>query len=261
MVKIISRREWGAKHGRGSKGISRRNEVVGHITVNQEVPADASQSLEASLMRAVEDYVVRERGFDGFPYSFCGFQSGRMYEGRGWDYDGAHTQRGRNFSAYAIARYGHPDVEPSAAFQQSAREVCEQGIRLGKLGVDFLLSGHRDYWNKGCPGTPLYRRLAEWRPGSVITPEEEEYTMKKGHRDPAQVVVAKWRVNQFLHGEHDPRGAGKDYGITISGGYDDQMVAYVREVQKRLGYVTTGEFDPYTLSRVETVLRSRGFDV
>lgn len=236
MSVAVSRKTWGARYGRGRKGRDLRNELVAHITVNRELPADASQDLEAAAMRAVERYVVQQRGFDGFPYSFCGFQSGRVYEGRGWGYDGAHTQQGRNSSAYALARYGHPDVSPSAAFFATARKLCAEGIARGFLTAAFLISGHRDYWQKGCPGDPYYEQREQLRPGPTTSTGEDDDVLERNDSG-GEVTVLQWRINQLLHdGEANPRANGKDYGLTVDGVYGEDTERYVRHVQAGWGY-------------------------
>lgn len=247
MTIVIPRSAWGPSYGDGGTGRALRNELVTHITVNRELPATASMATEMAAMRGIERYVVQQRGFSGFPYSFCGFQSGRIYEGRGWRQDGAHTQRGRNQSAYALARYGDPNVEPSAAFLAAGRALCAEGIARGFLTSRFVLSGHRDHWPKACPGDPLYRRREELRPGSggVTLPEQEDERMEydpKGEKkhQHGRVRELQHAASLFLYmsgGGEDLGGAPHDRGgshLKVDGVLGDQTVIALWHVHARL---------------------------
>lgn len=256
-MSVIPRAAWGARHGRYALGMRTRGETVIHITVNSEISASASQAVEAAAMRGVERYVVTQRGFRGFPYSFCGFQSGRIYEGQGWGRNGSHTQKGRNRSAYALARFGHPDVQPSEAFLAGGRRLFAEGLAQGYLSPGFRISGHRDHWPKACPGTPLYVRRGELRPSHAPTIEEED-VLQRGDKG-AEVTVLQWRINELLHGEADPRGAGKDYGLKADGDFGEDTEKYVRHVQAGFGYtMNAGKADAALLVRIERRLLELG---
>lgn len=257
MTFVIPRSKWGAKYGRYALGARTRSEVVIHITVNSEISANASQAVEEAAMRGVERYVVQRRRFHGFPYCFLGFQSGRMYEGQGWR-NGQHTQRGRNRTAFALARFGHPDVAPSAAFLASGRKLFAEGLAQGHLTAGFRISGHRDHWPKACPGTPLYVRREELRPSHGPTTIEEDDVLQRGDEG-AEVTVAQWRLMELLHGEADPRGAGKDYGMVVDGKFGPEMERYVRHVQAGFGYTKNpGKFDAWLGLRIERRLLELG---
>lgn len=95
--------------------------------------------------------------------------------------------------------------------------------------------------------------------GTTADPGDEEYTMKRNHPDRAQVTVAQWRINQFLHeGHHDPRSDNQDFGLVVDGQFGPNTESYVKHVQGKLRYATTGEWDPYTAMRVQEILIQRG---
>ena len=111
--KIILRGEWGAKHGRGADVSSKLpwQEVVIHTEAGSE-RKPGSFGLECGWIRAIENFHVNTRGWDGIAYSFLIAPSGRIFEGRGWGRSGAHTE-GRNSTAAAICFLGHGDKWPA----------------------------------------------------------------------------------------------------------------------------------------------------
>lgn len=174
MVKrrIVPRSEWGAQHGRGVPvhGNLPWGEVVFHTEAGAVRPQDwralASfdhDALNAAVreigkMRAVEHFHAVTLGWLGFGYSFYIAYDGTVFEGRGWGYQGSHTET-RNATAAGVCFEGHGDLERLTPEQiESARWLVAEGKRLGKLTRNVKISGHRDYSRKGktCPGLLVY---------------------------------------------------------------------------------------------------------
>lgn len=155
--RIIPRAEWGARYGRGSVGKKLRSEVIIHTTVTGLMSENASLASEASVVRGMENYHVKNRGFNGLAYSFCVSDSGRIYEARGWGRNGAHTQNGGNSSGYAIAFIGDGTKRaPSAKAWAAAKWLIGVGVEQGYITQGYRLTGHRDWWKKECPGDLIY---------------------------------------------------------------------------------------------------------
>lgn len=170
--RIVPRSEWGAQHGRGVPvhGNLPWGEVVFHTEAGAVRPQDwralASfdhDALNAAVreigkMRAVEHFHAVTLGWLGFGYSFYIAYDGTVFEGRGWGYQGSHTET-RNATAAGVCFEGHGDLERLTPEQvESARWLIAEGKRLGKLTRNVKISGHRDYSRKGktCPGNLVY---------------------------------------------------------------------------------------------------------
>jgi hypothetical protein len=138
----------------------------------------------ASIVRGIQAYQVRSRGWDDIGYNFLIDKCGRIFEGRGGGVGrsvlGAHTM-GFNANASAIAVIGtHGGVGVSATVRTAIATVAAYKLGAygnlpnGKVimtsgGSDrfakgrrvpfFRISGHRDAGQTECPGNALYAQI------------------------------------------------------------------------------------------------------
>jgi hypothetical protein len=162
-MELITRDDWGAKHGRGTERRSIRAGVVLHHFASPHVDCGVSQARECEIMRDVEHQHAAVNGWAGIGYHFVVFQSGRIYEGRGWERVGAHAP-GHNSTHYGIAlAIDGSNHEPTPAAIEAVKEVIAGAIRWGYLATDYTLMGHRDTKPTACPGDKVYARLGEFR--------------------------------------------------------------------------------------------------
>ena len=179
-MRIITRNEWGAKHGRGNDVSAKLpwGEVVIHTEAGAQ-RSPASETVEKGWIRNIEGFHAGpSRGWDGIAYSFLIAPSGRIFEGRGWGRSGAHTE-GRNSTAAAICFLGHGDKWPATEAQwASARWLIGEGIRLNKLKPAPLITTHAIYSGKGksCPGTLIAPHVVT-RLGGITGPSTGDTTM------------------------------------------------------------------------------------
>lgn len=181
---IIPRGDWGAQYGKGHKGAWLRTEVVVHTEAGALIPEDDPLTpvnegftfeQEAARMRSIERFHAVTRGWGRIGYSFVIFPSGRVYEGCGWGQTGAHTE-GRNSTTYGLCFAGHGDKQAATqAAWLAARAVVREGLELGALSRDYVVSGHRDYARKSCPGALIYPAIGSLRGlklGEEVTQED-----------------------------------------------------------------------------------------
>lgn len=101
-------------------------------------------------------------GFSDIGYNFLIGGDGNSYEGRGWDFQGAHTA-GHNKGSIGIAFIGLFDKSAPPENQlNAAKKLIEDGVRLGKLAKDYKLYGQRQFRNVISPGDALYKIIQEW---------------------------------------------------------------------------------------------------
>jgi N-acetylmuramoyl-L-alanine amidase len=138
----------------------------------------------AAIVRGIQAYQVRSKGWDDIGYNFLVDKCGHIFEGRGGGVGrsvlGAHTM-GFNTDASAIAVIGtydavrvSPTVERAiatvAAYKLGAYRNAPAGrVRLTSGGGNlypqganaylYRISGHRDAGRTDCPGDALYTQL------------------------------------------------------------------------------------------------------
>ena len=141
-----------------------------------------------AIVRGIQAYQVRTKGWDDIGYNFLVDKCGTIFEGRGGGVGrnvlGAHTM-GFNTNAAAIAVIGTYDsggVSPAvrtaiatvAAYKLGAAGNLPSGKVVyvsggsnkwakGRAVTLFRISGHRDAGLTDCPGDALYRQLPQIR--------------------------------------------------------------------------------------------------
>lgn len=111
------------------------------------------------------DRIAVNRGFLGISYIFVVFASGRIWKGRGFNREGAHTY-GYNDRAVGFVAAGNYEVEPTRkALLDGFGELICMAKRRKRATKDATVKGHRDMPNAAtvCPGKNLYVKLPKIR--------------------------------------------------------------------------------------------------
>ncbi|WP_250007350.1 N-acetylmuramoyl-L-alanine amidase [Actinoplanes sp. M2I2] len=142
----------------------------------------------AGIVRGIQAYQVRSRGWDDIGYNFLIDKCGTVFEGRGGGVGrtvlGAHTL-GFNADASSIAvigSYGGRSVTPRVRVMIAAVAAYKLGaygnppngrVVVTSTGADrfprgrrvpfFRIAGHRDAGQTACPGNALYAQLPSIR--------------------------------------------------------------------------------------------------
>ncbi|CAN8031698.1 unnamed protein product, partial [Ixodes persulcatus] len=95
-------------------------------------------------------------GWYDIGYNFLIGGNGLVFEGRGWDYVGAHTV-GFNNKSVSLGFVGdYSDKVPNIEMLQAALRLIECGIKLVKISDGYTLHGQRDANCRKCPGEVFY---------------------------------------------------------------------------------------------------------
>lgn len=87
---------------------------------------------------------------------------GNIYEGRGWDVEGAHTFN-YNHKSIGISFIGtFNSVQPTKAQLEAAQKLIQYGLESGKISRDYKLLGHRQCVKTESPGEVLYNIIKTW---------------------------------------------------------------------------------------------------
>jgi len=112
--------------------------------------------------RFIQAYNMDTLNWGQVGYNFMIGGDGRVYEGRGWDYIGAHTL-GSNSISIGIAFIGNfNQMEATKEQLNACLLLLEEGVRLKKLKPDYLIFGHRQLLETESPGDKLYNIIKTW---------------------------------------------------------------------------------------------------
>jgi hypothetical protein len=152
-MKVISRNKWDALPPKATprKMVSTTDGFFLHHTVGG---APSTVAEERQEMRNLQQTAFA-RGFNDISYSFVVFPSGRIYEGRGKNIEGAHTY-GYNDTAYGVAAAGNYDrSKPTKAMIESLKWLRRTYLRVGSKPI----RPHSSVYATACPGQFLRARL------------------------------------------------------------------------------------------------------
>ncbi len=184
----VSRAGWGADESLRSCTPSASSTIKGGILHTTATGNDYTAAQSPAVMRSMYAYHTRSRGWCDLGYNFVVDKFGTLFEGRYGGVDkavlGSHTG-GFNSYTFGVAMMGHHDyVAPSTAMLTTVQKVF--AWKLGLYGRDAtgttqytsagsakypagtvvtkpVISGHRDYSYKSCPGNLAYPLLPSIR--------------------------------------------------------------------------------------------------
>ncbi|XP_076221970.1 peptidoglycan recognition protein 3-like [Nomia melanderi] len=154
--KIITREEWKARPPVEREVMSTPTAyvVIHHGGIPQYCHDQQSCS---AIVRSYQNLHIDDRGWFDIGYSFVIGEDGNAYEGRGWDYVGAHAP-GYNTQSIGICVIGDfSDFLPNEAALQALNGLIEYGVSLGKISKTYQVIGHRQVRNTVCPGEEFYK--------------------------------------------------------------------------------------------------------
>ncbi|KAM6957102.1 peptidoglycan recognition protein 6 [Aplochiton taeniatus] len=161
---IIPRCAWEAKPYRGTPtplSLPLSNMYI-HHTYTPSSPCLSFQQCSED-MRAMQRFHQDDRGWDDIGYSFVAGSDGYIYEGRGWQWQGAHT-KGYNSKGYGVSFIGdYSSSLPSQRAMELVRDrLASCAVGGGRLVSNFSLYGHRQLVDTTCPGDALYSEIKGW---------------------------------------------------------------------------------------------------
>lgn len=178
---IVSREQWGARPWRGSVrrvGTAERRQVMFHY----HGPKPRHQHGTA-VPHDIESIHLANR-WVGIGYNFVIDMDGRVYEGRGYDIQGAHCP-GYNRSAWGVQIAVGMDQVPTQAAFRAAKELYDHLCQ--RAGYKLKAMGHRDGKSTSCPGEPIYQWLGEGMP----LDEEAEEPKRRPRMKQAELLLAE----------------------------------------------------------------------
>lgn len=146
-MKIVSRSQWGARVGPNTpRPLSR---LTGFYVHYHGGPPPASTG---SWVPKNIEAIHLGNGWQGVGYHFVVDQAGTIYEGRGWDYVGAHSPP-HNTDGLGVYVAVGGDQQPTEAAKRSVRWLYDEACR--KTGKTLYKRWHGYDYPTACPGPHL----------------------------------------------------------------------------------------------------------
>ncbi|XP_056609265.1 peptidoglycan recognition protein 6 [Triplophysa dalaica] len=161
---IITRSQWGAAAYIGSP--TYLSLPVPYLFIHHTYePSKPCTTFEqcASDMRSMQKFHQQTNGWDDIGYSFVAGSDGNLYEGRGWNWVGAHT-KGYNSKGYGVSFIGDftSSLPGKSAIDMVRYDFTKCAVDAGGLSSSYSLYGHRQATSTDCPGNTLYQEIQSW---------------------------------------------------------------------------------------------------
>ncbi|MFC7527477.1 N-acetylmuramoyl-L-alanine amidase [Actinoplanes sp. GCM10030250] len=203
--KLITRAGWGANEGIVKEGPAYTGGIQVVFVHHTATGNNYSCGETASVVRGIQAYQVKSKGWNDVGYNFFVDKCGKIFEGRRGGVNrsvlGAHTL-GFNNNASAIAVIGNfgavpiPAAAKASVAQLAAYKLGAWGsppagrvallsggsdrYPAGRTAVLNRISGHRDTGKTECPGNSLYAQLPSIRAVAGAAPAGLEYAKLTG---------------------------------------------------------------------------------
>lgn len=241
-VHVTPRTDWGGpRDAPGHATAGGKLLVVIHHSHRPHRECGVALAREEADVLGMHEY-HKGKGWGGISYNFLVFQSGNVYEGRGWGRTGAHTV-GRNSSSVGICLVIDGEAHaPTQAAVEATLALIADGVRLGHIAQTHARAPHDRFQNKVCPGervkdsgliggtVPPVTRDAAVRPMPTLREGDG------GTSDPADIYEAVRELQRRLAMPSHLR----------TGFFGPLTDAAVRDFQKSKGLVDDGIVGPMT---------------
>jgi len=161
--KIVKRSEWGALEPR-HPATKLDSLPATYVIISHTASTPCLTNMKCIYhLRNIQTLHMKQYGWDDIAYNFIVGGNGKVYEGRGWDVEGAHTKNWnkRSIGIAFVGEFGakNPTEEQIAA----AKKLLEIGIEEKNLDNNYKLIGQRQVINSKSPGSKLYDIIKTWK--------------------------------------------------------------------------------------------------
>ncbi|KAL8164610.1 UNVERIFIED_CONTAM: hypothetical protein K2H54_054362 [Gekko kuhli] len=162
---IIPRCMWGAQPYKGTP--AQLQLPLGFVYIHHtHSPGEPCRSFPecAADMRAMQRFHQVVRGWDDIGYSFVVGGDGYIYQGRGWQWVGAHTL-GHNRKGYGVSFIGDymKALPEPFALELVKGNFVRCAVRGSRLEANYTIYGHRQVVPTLCPGDRLFQEIKTWK--------------------------------------------------------------------------------------------------
>lgn len=156
-LRAVSRASWSTIPANRQK--MRAMNGVNRITIHHEGSAkpnnDTTPNQVAATLRLIQSQHRKRMGAGDIGYHFIIDRTGRIWQGREWAFQGAHTS-GANSHNIGVMLLGNFDIQqPTQPQLQSLHSLVGTLARIYQVNPRTGINGHSDFCNTQCPGRYL----------------------------------------------------------------------------------------------------------
>jgi len=138
-------------------------------------------------VRTIQSFHIEGRKWSDIAYNYLVGGEGAVYEGRGWDKEGAHTL-GWNNKSIGICLIGtFTTIEPTQRQLTATQRLIARGVKLGKIDQNYRLLAHKQVQSTESPGRLMFAIMKTW-PHWYNTSVSEDWLYAQ-QRNPAGVYI------------------------------------------------------------------------
>ncbi|KAM3968457.1 peptidoglycan recognition protein 3-like [Aphomia sociella] len=147
---------------------TKKYEPIKLVIIQHTVSTECHKFVQcAAELRNIQTWFLKDYSYD-IPYNFLVGNDGRIYEGRNWGIEGAHTYS-YNRCSLGIGFIG--DYREEAGIQRTkvtplqlnrTLMLLEVGVREGHLDPNYVVVGAKDLQQTESPGGNLYNAIRKW---------------------------------------------------------------------------------------------------
>jgi peptidoglycan hydrolase-like protein with peptidoglycan-binding domain len=185
--------------------------------------------------RQIQNYHMDVNGWDDIGYNFLVDREGRIYEGRGWEAEGAHaTSYNRtHIGVCFIGGDGQATARTAAAIRALYQQACRHAGRTLAKTWHGGLPGH----STACPGSALRAWVQGGMQGDDLPITDGSGGGAGGGMTSVRSVAAQQRAVNDL---------GYSPKLDVDGLWGPKTDAAVRWLQQRIGVAADGQWGPAT---------------
>ncbi|MCG5436249.1 peptidoglycan-binding domain-containing protein [Micromonospora foliorum] len=208
------------------------------ITTRTGFTVHYSAGTSATTPRQIQNYHMDSNGWSDIGYNFLVDVAGRVYEGRGWEVEGAHAS-GHNVTHLGVCFIGS-DGDVTPAVLRSIRSIYDRANALSGKTLAKTWHGGLSGNSTACPGS----QLRTWVQAGMVSDDVPGMTdpppssggMGGGMTSVRTVAAQQKAVND----------AGYSPALVVDGFWGPKTDAGVRWLQGRLGVTADGLWGPNT---------------
>jgi peptidoglycan hydrolase-like protein with peptidoglycan-binding domain len=224
-IEIVPRVQWGARPARAISRVESSARTGFTVHYSAGPPTQTPQQ--------IQNYHMDSNGWDDIGYNFLVDRAGRVYEGRGWNIQGAHAT-GHNVTHIGVCFIGR-DGEATPNTLRAIRALYLHANKLTGKTLAKTWHGGLSGQATPCPGSSL----RAWVQGGMVgddVPVAEGGSGGGGMTSVRSVAAQQRAVNELGHSP----------ALEVDGIWGPKTDAGVRWVQRTVGVTADGLWGPDT---------------